>query len=845
MAAAGGTLTGGIARFAARYVPYDAPMDSAWRVAARLVSTVGLALGLLTLAQTAAAAPVDRVIDLSGGTGGRCEVRASGIVLCTGADELRATGIAYNSSNFGPYPPVGLTQVTGIADARRVEVGPGGACAIRAQGRVSCWGHGLLALSGSAASTHVARAIPGLMGVTDLAVAEGRACAVDDAGTVRCWGDDREGGAGQGSTEPVVTSPTAVPGLPLSTAVASTASTTCARTRAGTVYCWGGADGGSLARPDGEFPLHNTGFDRWEPWSPAPVRIGTFDDATDLSGSVRRFCVTRDAFGVQCWGAGSFDGPAGSSDHQITTVPNTDGATQVVVGYDGGCALVADGRVHCFGGGEAGELGSLIARSEAGVEVRGLRGARMIASGFRSRCAVTETERVTCWGAEAAKLAEAPLDRISSDVALTVPGLTGVTTYAALAGGRWCATTVDGQLWCTGFKVNAGPRPGEDPLGASPTPVDTFTDASEVVAGRGFWCVRRTTGRVHCSGRYRASFLYEPVADLAEPIRPNRELSAIAFSQVVAGDDHACGLQSDGRVSCWGNSDEGQGGGHPDANTSTIYAREAPSISDAVQVAADRDTSCARRANGTVWCWGAGAGVDDAGRPTPTVVPRQVPLAGLAAGLRSSPTGFCAELATGAQQCFFEHASSESERATTCQIVAAKLQCRGDGANGGLGQGSEAYTWNRTIATLQSSTFVVVPPPTTQSSTQTPTPTAAPTPPPAPTPTPTPAPRAPSPTPRAEPPVVRSGVVRRSRTGLSVRVAIAPGSGPCPAATVQVVRARRTVVTVRAQSRAEGERCVLVRAIRVNAAVRRSATTRVVVVLGSSRRTFVPRSSTA
>jgi len=60
-------------------------------------------------------------------------------------------------------------------------------------------------------------AVPGLTGVTDLAVGSrpdrSTAFAVLSDGSVRAWGDNNEGQACVGSNNPLIASPTTVPGL--------------------------------------------------------------------------------------------------------------------------------------------------------------------------------------------------------------------------------------------------------------------------------------------------------------------------------------------------------------------------------------------------------------------------------------------------------------------------------------------------------------------------------------------------------------------------------------------------------------------------------------------------------
>ncbi|MEI8254470.1 MAG: hypothetical protein WCJ30_02235 [Deltaproteobacteria bacterium] len=71
-------------------------------------------------------------------------------------------------------------------------------------------------------------------------------------------------------------------------------------------------------------------------------------------------------------------------------------------------------------------------------------------------------------------------------------------------------------------------------------------------------------------------------------------------AQVAAGDGHTCAALRDGRAVCWGWNNSGQLGD----GTTVMRAAPAvvPNLTDVVQVALGASTTCARRADGTVWC---------------------------------------------------------------------------------------------------------------------------------------------------------------------------------------------------------------------------------------------------
>lgn len=85
--------------------------------------------------------------------------------------------------------------------------------------------------------------------------------------------------------------------------------------------------------------------------------------------------------------------------------------------------------------------------------------------------------------------------------------------------------------------------------------------------------------------------------------------------------DTACMLLASGRVSCWGSNTFGQAGNfelgglcmppsaldHDCVRTPT----EVPGLTDVAQISVSGTSACARRRDGTVWCWGGNDPLDD------------------------------------------------------------------------------------------------------------------------------------------------------------------------------------------------------------------------------------------
>ena len=119
----------------------------------------------------------------------------------------------------------------------------------------------------------------------------------------------------------------------------------------------------------------------------------------------------------------------------------------------------------------------------------------------------------------------------------------------------------------------------------------------------------------------------EPTPPTTEPTPPATEPTPPAtarFTAVDSGAAHACGLRSDGTVTCWGSNDDGQS--------------EAPA-GQFTALSAGTTHSCGLRSDGTITCWG---GNENDQSEAPAGQFTAVSAGGdLSCGLRSADTAVC------------------------------------------------------------------------------------------------------------------------------------------------------------------------------------------------------------
>jgi alpha-tubulin suppressor-like RCC1 family protein len=146
---------------------------------------------------------------LAVGTDHTCAQRASGQVLCWGANHSGQLGDG-SAENIRTMP----VAVADLTDAVEVAAGNHHTCARRATGRVLCWGSNAVGQLGDGTTMDRARPVP-VVGLTDaVEVSAGirHACARRAGGQVLCWGENRHGVLGDGTMMNRAT-PVAVRGL--------------------------------------------------------------------------------------------------------------------------------------------------------------------------------------------------------------------------------------------------------------------------------------------------------------------------------------------------------------------------------------------------------------------------------------------------------------------------------------------------------------------------------------------------------------------------------------------------------------------------------------------------------
>lgn len=365
-------------------------------------------------------------------------------------------------------------------------------------------------------------------------------------------------------------------------------------------------------------------------------------------------CAILGSWQVRCWGNGA-DGRLGygnENDIGDDEVPASVGPIDIGAGRTaravaaGGfhtCVILDDGAVRCWGYNDNGHLGyghkTFIGDDEAPggsgpVDLGSGRTAKAIAAGSDSVCAVRDDGGVLCWGyGQAGRLGYGNENDIGDNETPASAGLVSVgagrTVQAITAGdNHTCAILDDGAVRCWGDGTSGSlgygnvAAIGDDELPASAGPVDLGPGrtARAIAAGIDHTCAILDDGSVRCWGRGGNGRLgYGGVANVGDDetpaamgpvdLGPGRTARAIA-----AGEDHTCAILDDRSVRCWG---KGAGGRLGYANQNDIGDSETPGSVGPVDLGPGRTAkaitagevhTCALLDDGTVRCWGVGAG---------------------------------------------------------------------------------------------------------------------------------------------------------------------------------------------------------------------------------------------
>lgn len=338
--------------------------------------------------------------------------------------------------------------------------------------------------------------------------------------------------------------------------VAVAAQTTCVIYEDGGVGCFGGNEVSQL------------GAGNSSRWGGTNQRVGGIaGKAIQISGGFGHFCVLTDSQDIYCWGNYSSRNPGGSSAavQSPTAVKmnvNVGEITQLASGNYFDCALLATGAVKCWGDNSSGGLGNgTTMDSSTAVDVTGLTDdVAQISVKNSSACALQKNSQVMCWGEEHQSTPESP---VFSTVATLSAQLPEAIQTLAVDTNHACALATSGSVYCWGSNEYGQVGNGGAGFANKPVKVEAFKEkVIHLSAGGGRSCAVTEPGEVYCWGA-RDWGLTISGSDPVPTLVPGITSPAVA---VLPAYWHNCALLDSGKLMSWGNNPQNELGRSADTN---------------------------------------------------------------------------------------------------------------------------------------------------------------------------------------------------------------------------------------------------------------------------------------
>jgi len=281
---------------------------------------------------------------------------------------------------------------------------------------------------------------------------------------------------------------------------------------------------------------------------------------------------------------------------------------RLAAGQSHACAVVA-GKLSCWGNSDTGQLGAPVGGDTGPRAIQTTGAVRAPAAGGGDRadgghtCTLDTLGNVYCFGAnDRGQLGTGDFDARSTPslVALRAPAVDLRTSFDTS-----CALLADASLWCWGYNWEGQLGLGDTHPGTdrpAPVQIGTESDWVFVSTGQGHTCGIRSPGALYCWGRNTAMNLGQGSAEPQQIRSPARVGSDSDWVEVSAGQSTSCARKRNNTVYCWGSQDSGALGVGDTMPRST--PARVPNIDDWLSISTNTFHTCGVRRSGEIWCAG-------------------------------------------------------------------------------------------------------------------------------------------------------------------------------------------------------------------------------------------------
>ena len=366
--------------------------------------------------------------------------------------------------------------------------------------------------------------------------------------------------------------------------------------------CWGKNTGGEL----GIGNTNNIGDGANEMGTNlVSVALPTDRYATSVGAGDAHTCTVVDNGNVYCWGTSTY-GALGRGDTTVigdgagemgnalvaAQLPNGLSATKVSCGSDFTCVILSNGKVTCWGKNDKNQLGNGNANTigdganEMGnnlVYVHMPDGyvAVDLSCSAANACAVTSDGLVYCWGSNTygqlgIEVATTARQGGGAGVLLAVklPVAFTSATKVSCASNHMCALTNSGQVGCWGRNSEGQLGRGTTAhVGADTTPMSvlspislrTGTTAIDLSAYGGHACAVQSDHKIVCwgtggwaqLGNVATTNIGDAAGEMGDALMVVALPTGLTANSVSVGYSYSFGVLSDGRIGCWGSNGVG------------------------------------------------------------------------------------------------------------------------------------------------------------------------------------------------------------------------------------------------------------------------------------------------